>query len=149
VHFQFQGDLQGKQFTLSQSASCRIGLNISFHTWPFVQSQLWKGGRNDKNNVDSALKARNLSLLQNPEGNLMLEYTFFDLEKKKISPYVFGGIAVFHFNLLPMIRWAINLSETAEHEGGLHNIRAESHTILLSLLFRWRGIKFRISSIPY
>jgi len=40
---------------------------------------------NDKNNVDSALRPVPEFYFKDPEGNLMLEYTFFDLEKKKIS----------------------------------------------------------------
>ena len=53
---------------------------------------------NDKKNED-LLKARNFNFQTAiVEGNLMLEYTLLDLSDKKFSPYVFAGVAIYHFN---------------------------------------------------
>src|SRR6185369_9427613 len=98
----YQGDMQDKQFTLDQARGA-IGVGLKYDITPHlaVRTGLNYGTiqGSDKNSVDSALRARNLSFNSRIlEGNLMLEYTFFDLEKKRISPFVFAGIAIFHFN---------------------------------------------------
>lgn len=98
----YQGDMQDKQFTLDNSRGA-VGIGLKYDITPHlaVRTGLNYGTveGSDKNSVDSALRARNLSFTTRIlEGNLMLEYTFFDLERKKISPFVFAGIAIYHFN---------------------------------------------------
>jgi hypothetical protein len=45
------------------------------------------------------LQSRNLSFQTNiQEANLLLEYTLADLSQHRFSPYVFAGVAIFHFN---------------------------------------------------
>lgn len=52
----------------------------------------------DSTNKSADLVARNLSF-RSPifEGNLIGEFNFLDLDEKRFTPYVFGGVAVFSF----------------------------------------------------
>ncbi len=97
----YQGDLQAKAFTLDQS-NLALGLGVKYD----LTSRLAVRSGLNYGTVEAtyarnkpSLRFRNLSFASRIlEGNLMLEYTFFDMEDKKISPYVFGGAAVFHFD---------------------------------------------------
>jgi len=98
----YQGDLQGKAFTFNQ-ANLGVGVGLKYDLSPHlaVRTGIMYGSveASDRLSNDSALRARNLSFMSKIfEGNLLLEYTFFDLSDKKISPYLFGGIALYHFN---------------------------------------------------
>lgn len=97
----YQGDLQGKAFTLDQS-NLALGLGVKYDLTPnlAIRSGINFGtveatdARNDRE-----LRFRNLSFVSRIlEGNVLLEYTLFNMEDKKISPYVFGGVAVYHFD---------------------------------------------------
>jgi hypothetical protein len=97
----YQGDLQAKAFTLDQS-NLALGLGVKYDLTPrlAIRSGLNYGTVEaaDASNKPS-LRFRNLSFVSRIiEGNVLLEYTFFDMEDKKISPYVFGGAAVYHFD---------------------------------------------------
>ncbi|WEK34780.1 MAG: DUF6089 family protein [Candidatus Pseudobacter hemicellulosilyticus] len=98
----YQGDLQEKNFTLDQARfSAGFGLQYDLTERIAVRAgfAFGKVQGNDKLNKDPFLKARNLSFQSHVnEGHLLLQYTFFDLNDKKISPYVFGGVALYHFN---------------------------------------------------
>jgi hypothetical protein len=97
----YQGDLQGKAFTLDQS-NLALGLGVKYD---FTANIALRGGINygtveaaDARN-EPELRFRNLSFASRiVEGNLLLEYTLFDMEEKKISPYVFAGAAIYHFD---------------------------------------------------
>lgn len=97
----YQGDLQGKAFTLDQS-NLALGLGVMYNLTPNLGI---RGGLNygtieaaDARN-EAKLRFRNLSFTSRVvEGNLMLEYTLFNMEDKRISPFVFGGLAVYHFD---------------------------------------------------
>ncbi len=97
----YQGDLQGKAFTLDQS-NLALGLGVKYDLTPnlAIRSGLNYGtieGTDARNKPE--LRFRNLSFVSRIlEGNLLLEYTLFNMEDKKISPYVFGGVAVYHFD---------------------------------------------------
>ena len=53
----------------------------------------------DRLSKDSVLRMRNLNFQsQILDLNLMLEYYFLDLSRYRVSPYVFAGVAYFHFN---------------------------------------------------
>lgn len=97
----YQGDLQGKVFTLDQS-NLALGLGVKYDLTPnlAIRSGLNFGtveGTDARN--DQELRFRNLSFVSRIlEGNVLLEYTLFDMEDKKISPYVFGGVAVYHYD---------------------------------------------------
>ena len=97
----YQGDLQGKPFTLEQS-SAAFGAGLSYYlTNHFLLRTGFvtgKVGASDKFNKPS-LQVRNLDFQTKiTEGNLLLEFDLFDLSEKKFSPYAFAGIALYHFN---------------------------------------------------
>ncbi len=97
----YSGDLQTKRLTLDQSNGV-FGLGAKYDLTNHISV---RGGFNlasvkgtDKKN-EGLLQARNLSFQTRIfEGNLMLEYTFFDLQEKRFSPHVFAGAAIFRFN---------------------------------------------------
>jgi hypothetical protein len=97
----YEGDLQNKAFTLDESygafgAGLQYDLTRNFSVlWDFT---LGKVGASDAYNKPD-LKPRNLSFeTQILEGNLLGEYTLFDLRHHRFSPYAFAGLAVYHFN---------------------------------------------------
>jgi uncharacterized protein DUF6089 len=96
------GDLQGSPLT-TQQAHLAGGLGLQYDLTPHfsVLTNFTYGrvGASDANSPLADHRARNLSFQTNiAEGNLLVEYNLFDLRSHKITPYVFGGIAVYHFN---------------------------------------------------
>ena len=74
-------------WTLSQRFNVRAGLNFA------------RVAGADSNSKSSVLVARNLSFQSNiTEFSLAGEYHFFNLDQMRWTPYVFGGIAVYHFD---------------------------------------------------
>jgi len=97
----YSGDLQTKRLTLDQSHGA-FGVGVKYDlTNHFSARAGFSFARlegNDKKN-EGLLKARNLNFQTVIlEGNLLLEYTLFDLTEKKFSPYVFAGAAIYRFN---------------------------------------------------
>jgi Domain of unknown function (DUF6089) len=97
----YSGDLQSKAYTFDQSffafgAGAQYDITRNFSAISNIY--IMKVGASDQyNNAD--LVARNLSFQSNiVEWNLVGEYSFMDITQKKFSPFIFGGIAVFHFN---------------------------------------------------
>lgn len=97
----YQGDLQDKPFTLEQSngafgAGIKYDLNGHFSLRTGIMYGIVRA--DDKEN-SASLQPRNLSFKSRVlEGNLLLEYNLLDLNYRKFTPYVFGGVGVFHFN---------------------------------------------------
>lgn len=97
----YSGDLQAKPFTLDQSlfgfgAGVQYDITRNFSLTSGVS--LMQVAAADKFNR-SNLQFRNLSFQTNIlEWNLLGEYTFFDITRSKISPFIFAGIAAFHFD---------------------------------------------------
>lgn len=97
----YQGDLQGKAFTFDQS---NLALGLGFK-YDLTRNFALRAGINygtveasDARN-EAKLRFRNLSFVSRiVEGNFLLEYTLFDMEEKRISPYAFAGVAVYHFD---------------------------------------------------
>ncbi len=97
----YQGDLQSKRITLNQS-NFGFGLGLKYDLNPHwsVRTEFNSGKieADDKKNEPN-LQLRNLSFQSKiVEGNLLLEYSFFDLSERKFTPYAFAGLAVFHFD---------------------------------------------------
>jgi len=97
----YQGDLQTKYFSLDQ-ANAAFGAGVKYDLTSHFSVRggfmFATVGATDKKNQD-LLKARNLSFeTRILEGSFLLEYTLLDLSEKKLSPYVFAGAAVYHFN---------------------------------------------------
>ena len=98
----YQGDLQEKRFTTQQAkGALGIGVRYDLSNHFAVRSNFTYAalGANDKYNGQADLRARNLSFQTKiTEGNLLLDYSILNLNYHKLSPYVFGGVAVFHYN---------------------------------------------------
>ncbi|WP_205511150.1 DUF6089 family protein [Longitalea arenae] len=98
----YGGDLQDRQFTLQQS-NFAFGAGIKYDLSPHLALRLaYNHGSvegDDKKSSDPVLRARNLSYLSKiNEGNLLLEYTILNMEDRKVSPFIYSGITIFHFN---------------------------------------------------
>ena len=97
----YSGDLQDKAYTFDQSyfafgAGAQYDITKNFSVISNIM--FMKIGASDQFNAPD-LVFRNLSFQSNVlEWNLLAEYTFFDITQKKFSPFVFGGIAVFHYD---------------------------------------------------
>jgi len=97
----YSGDLQNKMFTTDQSYGA-IGASLQYdltgHLSVLSGFNYGHVGAADKYNKPD-LQARNLSFQSNIfEWNVMAEYNIFDISEKRFTPYVFAGIATFHFN---------------------------------------------------
>jgi hypothetical protein len=74
-------------WTVSQRFNIRTGLTFA------------RVAGADSNSKSDVLRARNLSFQSNiAEFSLLGEYNFFNLDQIRWTPYVFGGLAVFHFD---------------------------------------------------
>ncbi|MDB5196281.1 MAG: hypothetical protein JWP88_652 [Flaviaesturariibacter sp.] len=98
----YQGDLVGRAF-VGRFTKAAIGPTISYAiserfslrggaTWARISGD-------DRYNTKTYLQARNLNFESKlKELSLVGVYTFFNREDLRWSPYVFGGLALFHFN---------------------------------------------------
>jgi len=97
----YSGDLQAKAYTFDESyfafgfgAQYDITRNFS----AISNLMFMKVGAADQYNSPD-LVSRNLSFQTNIlEWNLMGEYTFLDMTQKKFSPFLYVGVAIFHFD---------------------------------------------------
>lgn len=97
----YSGDLQDKYFTFDQSFfafGAGVQYDITRNFSAISNIMVMKIGAADKYNKPD-LQFRNLSFQTNIlEWNLLGEYTFMDITRSAWSPFIFGGIAVFHFD---------------------------------------------------
>lgn len=99
----YQGDLQAKRFTL-KGAKPAIGFGLSYDLSPHfiirgMASYLTVTGDDKNGKTAQNINPRNLNFTSRIiEGQFALEYNLFDLAERSATPYVFGGIAIFHFN---------------------------------------------------
>jgi hypothetical protein len=98
----YSGDLQSSYYTTSQ-ANGAFGAGIQYDlTGHFsLLSNLTYGriSAADGYSKKADLRARNLSFESViTEWSILLEYNVLDLRDHRITPYFFGGVALFHFN---------------------------------------------------
>lgn len=98
----YSGDLQAHQFTLQQS-NFAFGAGLKYDITPNIGVRFAMNHgtieADDKKNSDPLFQARNLSFISKiTEGSLLLEYTVLNMEEKRISPFIYSGITVYHFN---------------------------------------------------
>ncbi len=98
----YLGDLQEKSVTLDQTSHA-FGLGASYDLTRHLSLRsgfsVGRIGADDKNNRAADLKQRNLSFRSSiTEFNVVAQYDFLDLRYHKFTPYVFGGLALYHFN---------------------------------------------------
>jgi opacity protein-like surface antigen len=95
----YSGDLQDKRFTFSQShLAGGVGVSYDLSDKLSVRSGITLGkiSADDKSGIN---KLRNLNFTSNlTEVNLGLEYYITRIEDHALTPYLFGGIAFYHFN---------------------------------------------------
>ncbi len=98
----YEGDLTDKIFP-KKVTNGAIGVTVNYEFTPQI---MFRGGFTytivggaDRFSKDDTLRARNLAFeTKITEFSLLAEYYFFNLNEQKFSPYLFGGLAVFHFN---------------------------------------------------
>lgn len=98
----YLGDLQEKSVTLEQSNRA-FGIGASYDlTRHWSLRAGFAAGKieaDDKANTAASLQQRNLNFHSSiREFHVMAQYDFLDLRYHKLTPYVFGGLALYHFN---------------------------------------------------
>lgn len=98
----YQGDMMEKRYSM-RNAKMVLGLGGRYvfngHFRARALISLAKLGANDKYSVEHTLVARNLNFSTSlSELSLTVHYDLLDLDYFKFTPYLFGGIALFHFN---------------------------------------------------
>ena len=99
----YQGDLQGRRFTFEQSKPS-IGLGLSYGFTPHFlvrgAAHYMTVSGDDKNNTKATgILYRNLNFTSKIwEAQLAVEYQLFNIQERSFTPYIFAGIAAFHFN---------------------------------------------------
>ena len=95
----YQGDLQDKRYTFDQAhAADGLGINYDLTDRLAIRAALTAGklSADDKYGRNSI---RNLNFYSNlTEAQLGLQYHLFPLGERALTPYVFGGVAMFRFN---------------------------------------------------
>ncbi|MCW3110016.1 MAG: hypothetical protein JWQ09_4522 [Segetibacter sp.] len=98
----YNGDLQQKRFTLSQAkgvVSAGATFNITDQLSVRSDYSFAHLAADDKKSSKPDLRARNLNFnTYIYELTLLGEYDIVNLNQHKLSPYVFGGVGVFHFS---------------------------------------------------
>jgi hypothetical protein len=95
----YRGDLQDKVFTFNQAhLAGGIGFSYDISNRLAVRTG-FKIGKVSADDKKGRNKARNLNFTsQITEGALDLQYFITPIGTKSLSPYVFGGIALYHFD---------------------------------------------------
>ena len=97
----YQGDLNPNSFTFKNSNfAAGIIIRKPLNRWFTVRGGINRGTIEaaDRNNRDY-LKQRNLSFFTTiQEGYIALEATVLDISTTRFTPYIYAGIAFFHFN---------------------------------------------------
>ena len=96
----YYGDIQSSP---AQQAHLAGGIGLEYdltqHFSLLSNFTIGKVGASDAYSSQADLRARNLSFETNiDELNLLAEYNLFSLRSHKVTPYVFVGVAVYHFN---------------------------------------------------
>ena len=95
----YQGDLQDKSFTFDQAhfaGGVGISYDLSSHFAIRSGVVFGKVSANDKFGKN---KERNLNFSSGlTEGNVALQYYITPLADHALTPYVFAGVAIYHFN---------------------------------------------------
>jgi len=99
----YTGDLQNKRIDLSQSqATAGLGLSYDISNKLIIRgaaNYIKLSGRDEPGNAAKRVLFRNLSFKSTVwEAQLALEYNLLDIEARGFTPYVFAGVAAFHFN---------------------------------------------------
>jgi hypothetical protein len=146
------GDLQSQPYTTQQShVALGAGLqyDLSGHLSLLTNFVHGHVGAWDGYNTQPDLKARNLSFGTDiNELNFLIEYNLLDLRDHKVTPYVFAGAAVFHFNpyAYDTLGNKVFLRPLSTEGEGLPQYPGDKEYSLTQLAIPFGGgIKFRVS----
>lgn len=98
----YQGDLQAQRFSVTPVKPA-LGVGLSYNIIPHVAlngvAYYLQLEGSDRFSNKTAAHFRNLSFQTRIlEAQLNLSYSFFNLSTRKVTPYIFAGISIFHFN---------------------------------------------------
>lgn len=98
----YQGDLVEKRYTM-QNSKIALGIGASYilngHFRVRGMLSFGKVTGDDKDNTDPMLQARNLNFFTNiTEFGVTAHYDILDLKYNRVTPYLFAGVGVYHFN---------------------------------------------------
>lgn len=96
----YSGDLQLKRYTFNQShPALAIGISYELSEKFLIRSQLMTGKLSGNDKFNPLTAVRNLNFTTSlTEFQLGAEYYFRSYSEYTISPYVFAGVAAYHFN---------------------------------------------------
>jgi hypothetical protein len=147
----YSGDLQDKAYTFDQSNfafGAGVQYDITRNFSAISNITYMKLTASDQYNKPS-LQFRNLSFQTSIlEWNLLGEYTLFDITQSAWSPFVFGGIAVFHFDPYAydtLLRKVYLKPLSTEGEGLSQYPGQKPYSLTQFAIPFGGGIKFRIS----
>ncbi len=147
----YSGDLQGKAYTFDESNfAFGVGAqyDLTHHLAVTSNISFMKLTAADQFNNPN-LVFRNLSFQTNLiELNLLGEYTFLDISQKWFSPFIFGGIAVFHFDpyAYDTLGQKVYLKPLSTEGEGLPQYPGQKPYSLTQFAIPFGGgIKFRVS----
>ena len=97
----YNGDLVDKYFPAHGQTKGAIGLDVTYEYSDHINIRggftFGKVSGADQYNKED-LRSRNLSFESNiSEFSLLGEYNFFSLYEKRFTPYIYAGVAVFHY----------------------------------------------------
>lgn len=144
------GDLQSKVYTTQQSNGAFGGglqYDLNGHFSILGNASFGRISASDAYSKQADLRARNLSFESKIyEGNLLLEYNLLDLQEHRLTPYVFAGFALFHFQpyAYDSTGRKIYLRPLSTEGEGLVQGRKQYAVNQISIPFGG-GIKFRVS----
>jgi len=96
------GDMQHRPYTTKEAnGSFGLGLqyDLSAHFSLLTNFTYGKVSASDAQDNKTNNRARNLSFESKiTEWNVLAEYNLFDLSEHRLTPYVFAGVALFHFD---------------------------------------------------
>lgn len=96
----YSGDLQVKRYTFNQAhPAIALGLTYELSEKLNLRTQITRGKLSAHDKYNPLTAVRNLNFTSSfTEGHIAAEYMLRDLSEYSLSPYVFAGIAVYHFN---------------------------------------------------
>lgn len=146
------GDLQSSPYTTSQAnGAFGAGLQYDLTGHFSLLSNLTYGriSAADGYSKQADLRARNLNFESViGEWNFLLEYNLLDLRDHRLTPYVFAGAALFHFNpyAYDSAGKKVYLRPLSTEGEGLPEYPGRKPYALTQLSIPWGGgIKFRVS----
>lgn len=98
----YDGELQQKKYTFQEAhpgGGIGLGYEIDPHLTLSTDLLFTQISGNDKYSMNIGSRDRNVNFTSNIlEWSVRAEYLLFDLSDRSISPYIFGGLGIFHYN---------------------------------------------------